>query len=221
MPTERARGPKSDSPADPALDADGRHSGFRARSGAEADEPSPDADVDLTVEQKNGIDALLRQLETVDLYELLGVPRGAEKKEIKRAYNERATKFHPDRFFRKRLGSFKQKMETIFSRMTEALDTLCSPERRAHYDVVLRSKRTRSIEAMLAEAAAEMTGAQEEAECERFVVQDIEVAGASLPPVPPTVRPLLLPSSVPDRRDALAYRLTGRRMTKLPGDPKK
>ena len=81
-------------------------------------------DLDLTTEQRAEIDALFSQLPALDHYAVLGVERGADRKTVKRAYYERAASYHPDRFFRKRLGSYRSKMETIFARMTEASDAL-------------------------------------------------------------------------------------------------
>ena len=39
----------------------------------------------------------------------------AEKKQIKSAYYALAPEFHPDKYFRKRLGSYKRKIEAIFN----------------------------------------------------------------------------------------------------------
>src|SRR5262249_32796111 len=66
-------------------------------------------------------------------YELLGVDEGAGTKEIKTAFHAIAAEFHPDRHFRKRLGSYKPKIEAIFTRITLAHDVLVSV-RRAAYD---------------------------------------------------------------------------------------
>jgi tetratricopeptide (TPR) repeat protein len=44
---------------------------------------------------------------------------------------------HPDRYFGKRLGSFKQKMEQVFARVTVAYDTLSKNKTRAEYDARL------------------------------------------------------------------------------------
>ena len=43
------------------------------------------------------------------------------KKEIKAAYYRMAPEFHPDRWFRRELGSFKSRLEAIFTRITEAM----------------------------------------------------------------------------------------------------
>src|SRR5262249_54707195 len=78
--------------------------------------------------------ARLRQLSH---YELLGVPRDANKKEIKRAYFQLAAVVHTDRYFGKKLGSYKPKMEAIFTRISSADETHTDATKRAAYDTKL------------------------------------------------------------------------------------
>jgi len=73
-----------------------------------------------------------------DYYSLLGVPRTADRKQIKAAYYGLAAKFHTDRHFGKSLGAFKPKMEQIFGRITIANDTLTAAMRREEYESVPR-----------------------------------------------------------------------------------
>ena len=62
-----------------------------------------------------------------DLYSVLGVSRSADQKEIRRAYREKARKFHPD--VNKTPGA-----EDTFKRISEAHDVLSDPETRSQYD---------------------------------------------------------------------------------------
>lgn len=62
-----------------------------------------------------------------DLYSVLGVSRSADQKEIRRAYREKARKFHPD--VNKAPGA-----EETFKRISEAHDVLSDPETRSQYD---------------------------------------------------------------------------------------
>ncbi|MEO6420411.1 MAG: DnaJ domain-containing protein, partial [Polyangiaceae bacterium] len=94
-------------------------------------------DVELEPELREKINAIYAKLARADHYTLLGVPRSADKKTIKRAYYEMATIYHPDRFFRKRLGNYKPMMEAIFAAMTQAQDVLGSKAGRAEYDAYL------------------------------------------------------------------------------------
>ncbi len=112
-------------------------------------------------------------------------PELADKKVIKRSYFELAALFHPDRYFRKRLGSFKQRMETIFGKVTQAYDTLSSRERRAEYDAYLTDlDRTRKIENLIREAESEALRAEQsvQAAAARSSYTDVTVDEVAPPP---------------------------------------
>jgi molecular chaperone DnaJ len=62
-----------------------------------------------------------------DLYQLLGVPRGASEAEVKKAYRRLAMQYHPDR-------NSAPDAEARFKEITEAYEVLRDPERRTSYD---------------------------------------------------------------------------------------
>lgn len=62
-----------------------------------------------------------------DYYEMLGVPRGADKKTIKSAYRTKARKYHPD--VNKEAGA-----EDTFKKIGEAYEVLSDENKRAIYD---------------------------------------------------------------------------------------
>ena len=72
---------------------------------------------DLSPEEQKRIVEAMAFLDTADHYALLGVPRAADKKEIKRGYYERAALYHPDRYFRRQPGDYKPMLEAIFARI--------------------------------------------------------------------------------------------------------
>lgn len=112
---------------------------------AELDEP-----VELASDRKRRILDLYYRLEDLSYYALLGVPEQADKKQIKSAYYQLAPEFHPDTYFRKQLGSYKPKIEAIFTRITLAHDTLTSKQRRAEYDAYLeQTHKNRTMAALI------------------------------------------------------------------------
>ena len=63
-----------------------------------------------------------------DAYELLGVPRGAEGQQVKKAFRQLARKLHPD------VNNHDPEAEEKFKAAAEAYEVLSDPERRAVYD---------------------------------------------------------------------------------------
>lgn len=63
-----------------------------------------------------------------DYYEVLGVSRDTDEKDIKRAYRKLAMKYHPDR------NPDDAEAESKFKEATEAYDVLMDPNKRAAYD---------------------------------------------------------------------------------------
>ena len=70
-----------------------------------------------------------------DYYEILGVPRGADAEEVKRAYRKLARKYHPD-------VSKEKNAENKFKELQEAYEVLRDPDKRAAYDHLGRDYRT-------------------------------------------------------------------------------
>lgn len=112
---------------------------------------------DLDDDRKHRILETFHRLEDISAYELLGVPRDAEKKAIKAAYFDVVGLFHPDKYFGKNLGAFKPKLEKIFQRVTEAHDILTRAATRADYDLYLASiDATRAFEQPAPASVAEI-----------------------------------------------------------------
>ncbi len=71
--------------------------------------------------------ALARLSDGKDPHALLGVPRGADAKTLKRAYFLLSKDIHPDRFYGKQLGSFAERMATVFEAVSRAYAKLTNP----------------------------------------------------------------------------------------------
>ncbi|AFP85440.1 chaperone protein DnaJ [secondary endosymbiont of Heteropsylla cubana] len=64
----------------------------------------------------------------LDYYEILGIPKDAEEREIKNAYKRLAMKFHPDR------NPGNAEAEAKFKEIKGAYEVLADPKKRAAYD---------------------------------------------------------------------------------------
>ncbi len=113
------------SPSAPVLDA------------AEASETSPPIQsVDESAFDENlelSLDVQRRILEFevslgLPYHELLSVPKGFDSKIVKRAYFKLSKEFHPDRYFRKNIGGYGERLERIFKKVLEAHEMLSDPE---------------------------------------------------------------------------------------------
>jgi curved DNA-binding protein CbpA len=68
-----------------------------------------------------------------DHFTLLGLKPDAGGAEAKKAYYDLTRRYHPDRFFGKDLGSFKDRIYRVFKQITVAQQVLSDPERRGRY----------------------------------------------------------------------------------------
>jgi curved DNA-binding protein CbpA len=95
---------------------------------------SAGAGVELPPEMQREIRDLARVLPDLDHYGVLGISRDATPEAIRAAFFSRSKKFHPDRYFRKKLGPFGPLLHEIYKRVAVAHDVLRSVELRAEYD---------------------------------------------------------------------------------------
>ncbi|HEY4105700.1 MAG TPA: DnaJ domain-containing protein [Polyangiaceae bacterium] len=134
---------------------------------------------DLDDARKRTILETYYKLDHTTHYELLRVEPSADKRAIKSAYYEIVNLFHPDRYFGKNLGTFKAKLEQVFSRVTEAHDVLTRGAAREEYDAYLASRRKTSELFSVSESAL-----QAEADAIRKKIED-DARALSAPPIAP------------------------------------
>jgi DnaJ-like protein len=95
--------------------------------------PATVSGLDLTTEQASRIDEFFNTLGSRDAFELLEITRTSDKKEIKRAYFKLSKELHPDRFFGKNIGPYRERLSKIFQSIKAAYELLSDDSRRAAY----------------------------------------------------------------------------------------
>jgi len=91
-------------------------------------------EIQLTLEQAQHIDRVYSQIGTLNAFQILGIERGCDKKDIKRAYFKLSKEFHPDRFYGRNLGGYAERLSQIFQSLKSAFDLLSDDNRRAAYE---------------------------------------------------------------------------------------
>ncbi len=87
------------------------------------------------------INRIFEDLEHLSYYELLDLPMDAGFGAIKRAYYDRARRFHPDRHFQAGSAELKYRLTEVFQAVNLAYTTLYDPESRRRYDAALKKAR--------------------------------------------------------------------------------
>ena len=120
-----------------------------------------DEAAELPVERKREILDRYYRIDELNYYELLGIARSADKKEIREAYFSLSKVFHPDTLFGKDLGSYKNKMELVFGALTKAYEVLGKKRKRKDYDLYLGlTDTTKDAEQRLADVEVDAVAAE-------------------------------------------------------------
>jgi curved DNA-binding protein CbpA len=88
-------------------------------------------DVVLDDATRRRVLAMARLADGRDPWALLGVPAGADARQLKRAYFKLSKEIHPDRYFGQQLGSFTARLPAVFEALSRAYARLTSPDRSA------------------------------------------------------------------------------------------
>ncbi len=99
-------------------------------SEAVVDPGAIDTDLDIDAELQERILSFDRQLDR-PYHELLGVAADADSKTIKRAYFKLSKDFHPDRYFRREIGDYAERLDRVFKKIALAYELLMDPTTRA------------------------------------------------------------------------------------------
>ena len=107
---------------------------------ARGSDPAPDLrgavdpSLDLDVELQREILVFEARLIEATHHEILGVARDCDNREIKLAYFQLSKRFHPDRYFRRNVGSFAARLDRIFRHVALAYELLSDPTTRAEIE---------------------------------------------------------------------------------------
>jgi curved DNA-binding protein CbpA len=104
------------------------------RSEPDPAEDSSEAQIDPSLDLPVETQQLVLEFETgLDrpYHEILGVAVDADVKAIKKAYFGLSKQFHPDRYFRRNLGPYAERLERCFKKILEAYELLSDPATRA------------------------------------------------------------------------------------------
>ena len=158
-------------------------------------------DVEIPIERRRLILDAFYRLDQATHYELLKVEPSADKRAVKNAYFDIVNVFHPDRYFGKRLGAFKPKLERVFARLTEAHDILTRAAPRAEYDAYLASlNKTRALEQPSANLEAQVRAIQRQIEEEARAAEAISGRTSPIPPAPSSARSAAAPGPTSEPR---------------------
>ncbi len=98
-----------------------------------SDLPALDPGLDIPEEAQQAILDFHERLER-PYAEILGVASDADARAVKRAYFQLSKEFHPDRWFRRDIGPFKEPLERIFRKVVEAYELMSDPTVRAEME---------------------------------------------------------------------------------------
>ena len=113
-----------------------------------------EGDTALTAEERAKIDALHDVATNSTYFELLGVPPEADPRQVQKAYYDLSRSWHPDRFFRREMGEYGERLEMVFATITKAYRTLSDETARTRYTRELEESGI-DITALTADLAAD------------------------------------------------------------------
>ena len=91
------------------------------------------SEVGLSPAERTRIDELYELAIAGTYYELLGISPDVDARAVQAAYYELSRSWHPDRFFRKEMGAYRERLETVFASITRAYKTLTDDAARSRY----------------------------------------------------------------------------------------
>jgi DnaJ domain len=124
-PVAAARAPSAPSPPAPAAPPPPKVMplDLELPSPSDAERTILSADLEASDAERRTILAMARRMGS-DPWTILGVPKGTELGELKKAYFRLSKEVHPDRFYGKRLGPLAEVLSTVFESVSRAYTVL-------------------------------------------------------------------------------------------------
>lgn len=116
----------------------------------EVDDSAIDPELDLDVEIQRRILVMDGTLDRED-HEILGLAPDASLRQVKRCYFKLSRAFHPDRYFRRDIGAYDQRLHRIFKRILGAYEAMSNPALRSVAPREDEPVEEVTVEAMVAE----------------------------------------------------------------------
>jgi DnaJ-class molecular chaperone len=83
------------------------------------------------------------ELDQKSYYQLLGIDRNADERQVVNAYYHMVARFHPDNYVDALDGDTRGKLVTLYSRLVEGYLVLRNPHKRAQYGKLLEQNKLR------------------------------------------------------------------------------
>ena len=80
------------------------------------------------------IDQIIEWIDKSDYYQILNIPKDANKEQCKLAYYKLSQQYHPDKYYSRVDKTVRDKITIVFKRVNEAYMVLKNPKKRARYD---------------------------------------------------------------------------------------
>ncbi|MBK8480127.1 MAG: DnaJ domain-containing protein [Proteobacteria bacterium] len=168
--------------------------------------------IELKRELRLRLRSVRRRLKAMSFFELLGLAPEADLKALRRAYFERSKEFHPDRYYTKNLGPYKEMLAEIFRQTKAAYEYLQDDDKRAAYRVlVLAQHEEEQLEQQVRRQSAEALEAVPTAPAAAQFGAALGAEGSAEQAASPRAEPLPVASLPPRERRATAGQALFRR----------
>lgn len=116
-----------------------------------------DEDTDLKPEIRKQIRFTHGRLQELNMFELLEVSPFDDFKKIRASFFKKSKEYHPDRYYGKKLGPYKEMMEEVFKQTRAAYKLLENEEKRESYrSMLIKQKEQEALARQVEENAARL-----------------------------------------------------------------